>query len=90
MVRLAESTVCNGLRCFCSRRRARPCATAPPQSLTWNCRSQREGAVRAAAYRRRGMGLALAVELNGYPDPLHVPERVDRQPLTINTNLHKD
>jgi hypothetical protein len=30
----------------------------------------------------RGMGLALAAELNGYPGPLHVLEMVDRLQLT--------
>jgi len=32
----------------------------------------------------RGMGLALAAELNGYPGPLHVLELADRLPLTLD------
>jgi hypothetical protein len=36
----------------------------------------------------RGMGLALAAELNGYPGPLHVLELADQLRLTVEQKRH--
>jgi Spy/CpxP family protein refolding chaperone len=36
----------------------------------------------------RGMGLALAAELNGYPGPLHVLELADRLALSVEQRRH--